>query len=164
LTNFDHPANRAVLSYLGAPERLRGSVSEAAFRKDCSPAEVSDPYYKLGTHPDLVARLWDELGKGLPADCRRVVFGTPALVRPDSGVVFGFAGGSHTYALRLPPGVRDAALTAGATTIHRYPAYPELGIAASVLDLREVGGEWVFCGWHVAEPDWCAAAYEYAGL
>jgi hypothetical protein len=163
LTNFDHPANRGVLSYLGAPERLRRSVSEAALREDCSPAEVSDPYYKLGTHPELVARLWDELGKGLPADCRRVVFGTPALVRPDSGVLFGFAGGTHTYALRLPAGVRDAALTAGATTIHRYPAYPELGIEASVLDLRDVGEAWILGGWFVAEPEWCSAAYDYAG-
>jgi hypothetical protein len=26
-------------------------------------------------------------------------------------------------------------LAAGATTVHRYPAYPELNIEASVLDL-----------------------------
>ena len=86
LINFDHPANRGVMSYLGAPERLRRSVSDAAFREECSPAEICDPYSKLGTHPELVTSLWDELGKGLPADCRRVVFGTPALVRPDSGL------------------------------------------------------------------------------
>ena len=163
MVNFEHPANRDVLSYLGGSERLRRSVSESAFREDCSPAEISDPYYKLGTHPDLVMRLWDELGKTLPADCRRVVFGTPALVRPDSGVVFGFAGGTHTYALRLPLDVRKAALVAGATTVHHYPSYPELGIHASVLDLRDVGGEWIFGRWLVSEPEWCAAAYEYAG-
>jgi len=163
LINFDHPANRDVLSYLGAPERLRRSVSAAAFREECSPEEIADPYNKLGTHPDLAMRLWDELARGLPADCRRVVFGTPALVRPDSGVVFGFAGGTHTYALRLPPDVREAALSAGATTVHHYPAYPELGIQASVLDLRDVGGEWIFGGWFVSEHEWCSAAYEYAG-
>jgi hypothetical protein len=163
LTNFDHPANRGVLVYLGAPERLRRSVSETAFRKDCSPGEISDPYYKLGTHPDVVGRLWDELGQDLPADCRRVVFGTPALVRPDSGVLFAFAGGSHTYAFRVPPRIRDAALSAGAQTVHHYPAYPELGIEASVLDLRDLGTEWVFGGWHAGEPEWCSAAYEYAG-
>lgn len=110
-----------------------------------------------------MTRLWDELANGLPADCRRVVFGAPILVRPDSGVVFGFAGGTHTYALRLPPDVREAALSAGATTVHYYPAYPELGIQASVLDLRDVGGEWIFGGWLAREDEWCSAAYEYAG-
>jgi len=163
LTNFDHPANRGVLAYLGDPERLRRSVSEAASREDCSPADVSDPYYKLGTHPDLVARLWDELGKVLSADCRRVVFGAPVLVRPDSGVLFAFAGGTHTYALRLPTDVRKAALAAGAMTIHRYPASPELGLEASVLDLRDIGDEWILGGWFVSEPQWCSAAYRYAG-
>ena len=163
MIRFDHPANRGALAYLGSPERLRISVSEAASRRDCSPADVSDPYYKLGTHPDLVARLWDELGKPLPAECRRVVYGTPALVRPDSGVLFGFAGGTHTYALRVPRDIKEAALSAGATTIHRYPAYPELGIEASVLDLNDLGPEWIFGGWYVSESDWCTAAYEYAG-
>jgi hypothetical protein len=108
-------------------------------------------------------RLWDELADGLPADCRCVVFGAPALVRPDSGVMFGFAGGTHTYALRLPPDVKAAALAAGATTVHRYPAYPGLGIQASVLDLRDVGDEWIFGGWFIFEHEWCSAAYEYAG-
>ena len=57
-------------------------------------------------HPDLVARLWDEITTLLPVDCRFVLFGTPVLMRPDSEIVFGFAGGTHTYALRLPDGVR----------------------------------------------------------
>lgn len=162
MLSFDHSANRGVLAYLGAPGRLDRSVSPAAFRKECSPAEVSDPYNSLGTHPDLVMRLWDELAGVLPADCRWVVFGTPALVRPDSGVMFGFAGGTHTYALRVPPDLKAAALSAGATTAHHYPAYPELGIQASVLDLREIGDEWIFGGWLAAELEWCAAAYEFA--
>jgi hypothetical protein len=163
LIDFDHPANRGVRSYFGAPERLRRSVSAAAFREACAPTDIPDPYNTLGTHPDLVTRLWDELADGLPHDCRCVVFGTPALVRPDSGVMFGFAGGSHTYALRVPRDVRTAALSAGATTVHRYPAYPELGIQASVLDLSDISDEWIFGGWFVSEHEWCAAAYQYAG-
>ena len=162
MVDFDHPANRGILSYLGSPERLRRSVSSAASCRECAPADVPDPFHTLGTHPDLVARLWNELGTALPADCRSVVFGTPTLVRPDSGVLFGFAGGTHTYALRLPLDVRRAALSAGAGTVHRYPAYPELGIEASVLDLSDVNDEWIFGGWFASEPAWCAAAYEYA--
>ena len=109
MLNVDHPANRGVISYLGDPQRLARSVSAAASRTECTPADIPDPYYTLGTHPDLVTRLWDELAHELPVDCRCVVFGTPALVRPDSGVLFGFAGGPHTYALRLPPALRASA-------------------------------------------------------
>lgn len=150
MVRLDHPANLGVISYLAAPERLGRSASVAAQRDECAPSDVPDPYYSLGTHPDLVARLWDELASGLPADCRRILFGTPVLVRPDSGVLFTFAGGTHTYALRVPPEVKGAALAAGATTVHHYPAYPELGIQASVLDRRDVGDEWIFGGWLAA--------------
>lgn len=162
MLNVDHPANRGVLSYLGDAQRLARSVSASASRTECTPADISNPYYTLGTHPDLVTRLWDELAHDLPVDCRCVVFGTPALVRPDSGVLFGFAGGTHTYAFRLPPDVRVSALAASATTIHCYPAYPDLGIQASVLDLGQIGDEWLMGGWFASEATWCAAAYEYA--
>src|SRR5690242_13496879 len=53
---------------------------------------VADPRHGLGTHPDLVERLW-KLDAALPERCRWVVHGHPALVHPASGVVFGFAGG-----------------------------------------------------------------------
>lgn len=157
-----HPMNAGILAHLGAPERLARSVSAARDRPSAAPGDVAQPEMRLGTHPDLVARLWDELGGVLPADCRWIVHGTPALVRPDSGIVFAFAGGTHTYALRLPPAEHAAALAAGAERVHRYPAYPELGIAASVLDLDEIGPAWVLGGWFADEPRWCRAAYDFA--
>lgn len=162
MVDLDHPLNRGVLAHLSGPARLRSSVSIVASTPECSPADVADPYYTLGTHPDLVARLWDELGSTLPVDCRSIVFGTPVLVRPDSGILFGFAGGTHTYAFRVPPDVKSDALSAGAEVVYRYPAYPELNIEASVLDLQDMGPEWVFGGWHRAEDNWCHAAYAFA--
>lgn len=111
-----------------------------------APADVVDPYYRLGTHPDLVARLWDELGGVLPVDCRGVFYGTPALIRPDTGIVFGYAGGTHNYALRLPPPKREEAMREGAT-----PAREGLG------------PEWVAGGWRAGEAGWCLAAYHFAG-
>ena len=119
------------------------------------PEEYERPYDSLGTHPDLVAHLWDELGSALPVDCRFVFFGGPALMRPDSGIVFGFAGGTHTYALRLPDAVRKEALAAGAKRVYVYPKSP-------AFDLDTVGSEWVFCQWHEAEAEWCRAAYDFA--
>jgi len=113
------------------------------------------PYDTLGTHPDLVARLWDEITSLLPQDCRFVLFGTPALIHPDTGIVFGFAGGTHTYALRLPERIRHEALAAGATRLKAYPRHPS-------LDLDSIGPEWVFCLWLKNEERWCLSAYELA--
>jgi hypothetical protein len=133
-----HPANAALFRYLVA-----------------RPDQVARPYDTLGTHPDLVARLWDEIAAPLPADCRFVVFGTPALVRPDSGIVFGFAGGTHTYALRLPEGLRKEALAAGAARVKKYPRQVP-------FDLDDIGPEWVFGAWLEGEDLWGRAAYEFA--
>jgi len=72
------------------------------------------------------------------------------------GVVFAFAGGSQTYALRLPEPERGgAAIRAGASTTRQYPD--------EQFDLREIGEEWVFGGWFRGEDDWCRAAYNFAG-
>ena len=160
---FDHPANAGILAYLGDPERLRESVSAAKDRPSCSPLEITEYHSRLGTHPELLARLWDELGATLPRDCRRVVHGSPVLVHPRTGVLFAFAGGTHTYALRLPERERAEALLAGASTVHEYPGYPHLDIEPSRLDLADFGPEWVLGGWRHAETAWCRAAFDAAG-
>ncbi|MCC6443159.1 MAG: hypothetical protein IT210_06855 [Armatimonadetes bacterium] len=160
---INHPANAGILAYLGSPERRASSASAARDRPDCAPGEVAQPEMTLGAHPDLVARLWQEIPARLPKDCRRIAYGTPVLCHPESGVIFAFGGGTHTYALRLPEAERAEALAAGAGRIHRYPAYPQIGIAASALDLEEIGPEWVFGGWLPQEPAWCRAAYRWAG-
>ncbi len=72
-------------------------------------------------------------------DCKWVAHGTPVLVRPDSGIVFGFCGGTHTYALKLP----DRAL-------------------GSPLDLSILGPDWISGRWLAQESKWCLAAYENA--
>jgi hypothetical protein len=148
LPDLSHPANAAVCRYLEG--RGRPTLPPLA-----RPEDVYNPYLNLGTHPDLVARLWDEIAASLPADCRFVVFGTPALVRPDSGIVFGFAGGTHTYALRLPETVRTQALAAGAERVKQYPRQPP-------FDLDVIGPEWVFGAWLEGEDLWGRAAYEFA--
>jgi hypothetical protein len=116
-----------------------------------------------GTHPDLIQYLWDDLGKLLPEDCHAVVYRAPVLVRPSSAIIFAFAGGSHTYAFRLPPDIRQAAMKAGATRVYHYRAYPELKIEASTFDLADVGDEWVFGDWLKGEEDWIKSAYDFAG-
>jgi hypothetical protein len=155
--NFAHPANCRLLAYFQ-------SRNERGHESELDPATVDNPYYTLGTHPEIVERLWDDLGSTLPMRCRWVMYGRPVLVHPSSGVVFGYAGGTLTYALRLPPIERAAAVKAGAKTIHEYPAYAGLDVAASRLDLGDdFGPEWVFGGWLGGEEAWCRAAFDYAG-
>ena len=161
--DFNHPANVGVLTYLGAPERLSKSVSEARHLPSCSPTSVNSPYMSLGSHPDLVARLWDEVTVKLPVKCQWIVYGTPALVNPSSGVVFAFSMGTHTYAFRLPPKEHQDAIQAGAKRVFQYPAVPSLKIDASIFDLDSIGKEWVFGFWHKSEKNWCLAAYNFAG-
>ena len=143
------PANALLLRY------FRNRSKQYNYRV---PTEVH------GTHPDLVMRLWDELGKQLPEDCHAVVYGSPVLIRPSSGIIFAFAGGTHTYAFRLPPDIREIAMKAGATRVYHYRAYPELKMEASTFDLADIGDEWVFGGWLNGEDDWIKAAYDFATI
>jgi hypothetical protein len=148
---LDHPANSGLRRHREPGHQKRGLPALA------SPDQVTRPYETLGTHPDLVARLWDELQSRLPMDCRVIFYGTPALMHPATGIVFGFAGGTHTYALRLPEPSRAQALRAGATRIKHYP------VSQPSFDLADIGPDWVFCGWFADEETWCLAAFEYAG-
>jgi GNAT superfamily N-acetyltransferase len=136
--------------------RYRESTLRPGMAAVTSPEAVARPYDTLGTHPDLVARLWDELGAALPVDCRAIFYGAPALIHPVTGTVFGFAGGTHTYALRLPGAERLRALQLGAARVTHYPS-------GASLDLDEIGEEWMFCRWYRDEEAWCRAAYEHAG-
>lgn len=153
--DLDHPANAAVL------RRLARHAPDAA--PDLAPEEVAD-HWGLGTHPDLLYFFWNELTEGWPdADrCRRIVYGRPVLVSPRSGVIFGWAGGTHTIALRLPQPEREMALAAGGVRILHFRAYPDLGIAASTDDLADAGEEWVFCDAAGDRRRWCQAARAFA--
>lgn len=146
---LENPRNAALCRYLAA---TRGPTTPPVARPD----EITDPYYSLGTHPDLVERLWDQLGRGLPLDCRGALYRTPVLIRPDTGTVFAFATGTHTYALRLPAIEREEASGRGATGV-------KTSLRGPGLDLDELGPEWVFGGWLEGEEAWCLAAYRFAG-
>ena len=119
---------------------------------------VADPLYGLGTHPDLVERLWT-LDSLLPERCRWVVHGHPALVHPHTGVIFGFAGGTLGYALRLPEAARNEADALGARSAIKMP----FEAPWDVWDASKAGPAWRFGRWLGQEAEWCRAAYDWAG-
>src|SRR5437870_12512694 len=103
-----HPANQAVLQSLGRKKEGRKVIAP--------PSSVKDPYRGCGSHPEIVERVWDQLGTELPQDCRCLLYRTPALVHPVSGVVLTVSYGTQ-YCIRLPKGTLAAARRAGARTL-----------------------------------------------
>ncbi|MBK7878790.1 MAG: hypothetical protein IPJ77_24285 [Planctomycetes bacterium] len=124
-----HPANAAILACLERFERLSSYVQSA-------PRGRVDEW-ELGAHPDLVSLLWDEVDPHLPKRCAWIVHGRPALVRPKTGVVFGFVSGTNLIVLRVP-----RALHAAFGLDERFQ-----------LRLRHPEGA-------ACEPDWVSAPFE----
>jgi hypothetical protein len=108
---------------------------------------MRDPYQEAGSHPDAVERLWDGLGNALPADCRCLVYGAPALVHPTTGAVLAFSMGTG-YFVRLPSGARGTAPAGTSTDDWRVQA------------LRDLGGDWIVGSWSEEEAGWCFELYE----
>ena len=69
------------------------------------PADAVDTnvaYWQSGTHPDIVDRVWDRLGRELCPASRCRINGNPCLVHPWIGVILAVCYGT-SYALRVPP-------------------------------------------------------------
>ena len=142
-------ANRGVLKYLGRGEKSRKMVLAA-------PDSVADPYLRQGCHPDIVQRVWDELGAGLPVECRCLIYGTPALVQDRTGVVIAICNGTQ-YNLRLTADDFRDAIARGASTRTRWSNGEEMD------SLAELGSDWIFGGWFKEEEQWCRDTYKKYG-
>jgi hypothetical protein len=143
--DISHPANALPLAYL----QRRGTNAPLLAAPGSSPR----PYDSLGSHPDVVARVWDGLGKALPEDCRWIVCGTPGLVQPATGVLLALALGTQ-YALRLPGTLADEAVRRGWKTLTTWAG-------GTQLDTRgELGPEWVFGNYKPDELAWVRQAWQ----
>ncbi len=126
--DVDHPLNAGIMK--------RGE-SRSNERILTRPADHVDPYYTLGSHPDVVEYLWDRIAPALEIDCRGVVLGTPALVEPKAGVVIALALGT-AYAFQMVDADRNMATTIGYTHLRTSST-------GESTDLREqFGPNWVF--------------------
>lgn len=124
----EHPANQGVLQSLRRWKWGRKLIA---------------PPSSVGTHPDVLERLWDELGARVPPKCRCLVYGVPALVHDLSGVALAVANGTY-YRLRVPRGTAAAARRTGARPIV-YKGF---------------GKGWIWGHFLSAEADWLRAVYE----
>jgi hypothetical protein len=161
------PANEKILRFLRNPYDFISGPKAEVFRqarlKDLAAGRVKESqspeeasWLNLGTHPDVVERLWRGITVLLPEPCAWIVHGAPALVQPRTGVIFGWAGGSRDYALRLPEKAKELALKGGAKLEARYST-------GDLLDVSELGEEWVLLNFSPGEERWCLESYDYAG-
>jgi hypothetical protein len=59
--NVRQPANAKILRYLERPGTLAGRPDVRA------PGDLHHDYWESGAHPEIVERVWDQLGRDLPA-------------------------------------------------------------------------------------------------
>lgn len=140
------PANDRVIGYL---QKLRGSAAE----DEPAPLPGSPNYWEAGAHPDVVERIWEQLGRMFPPESRRVVCGTPALVNPDSKVLIAVGIGT-AYAIRLP----SSALLAGVPPTVRTEIVWTGGARFNVQ--TEFGSDWAAGSYMPEEVTWCRQAFD----
>jgi hypothetical protein len=87
--NLNDPRNAGVIRHLEHRNELKFPPCMRAVE---SPR---DPYLHLGSHPDIVEHVWDKMVPLLQQDCRCIVYGTPALVAPRSGIMLAQAFGTQ---------------------------------------------------------------------
>jgi hypothetical protein len=147
---FEHPKNQGILECLQVIGQFtRGPLS-------CHPSEAEDPYYLLGTHPDLVEVLWDKLTVEIPVDTRWILHARPVLIHPGTKIIFAFATGTQTYALRIPAGLRPEANAEDASQQYKYAD-------GTIFDLAECDPDWIFGGNIPDEARLCLVAFQAAG-
>ena len=142
-----------------AVDRVLDKIARGPIRPDPpvsqSLGEVADPWYGLGTRPDIIEIMWN-LDDTLPQQCRWVFWGRPALVHPDTGVVFAIGIGTIGHVIRLPPQVLEAAEPRHARTVVS-------GNPGQTFNIGPAGPEWRFVSPRPPEAAWCRAAYDFAG-
>ena len=92
----------------------------------------------------------------LPQRCRWVFWDGPALVHPETGVVFAVGTGTIGIVFRLPPEVLASADPAHAKVTQTYTHGP-------TFDIGPAGAEWRLIGYEAPGAEWCRAAYDFAG-
>ena len=140
--------NRGLVRYLKNANRVPPFPDPVTL-----PENHPDPYWKSGNHPEIVERIWDYFGSSFPGDCKVLVYGAPALVHPDCGVVFALAIGT-SYALRIPENSMAAAVVAGCQTENQWSDGNTTNLE------KEFGRGWVFGGWRDEEKQWLLSTYE----
>jgi hypothetical protein len=118
-----------------------------------APDSHPDPYWELGSHPEVVEHVWDILGATLPIDCRAIIYGRPGLIHPPTGIIFALAYGT-AYVIRVPGDTIKTALKAGCTIERTWSSGDQTNLK------KELGRGWIFGNWLEQEIQWLLQTYK----
>jgi hypothetical protein len=138
--NFEIPENRTVLKIGFGSTRYLPTHHYSG---------RGDP---LGVHWDFIRDFYDKVGAKVPRECKWVIWGRMCFVHPMTGIIFGFGGGTHFYALRLRVELAAEACNAGALPLDTLPD-----------EFPIYGPEWIRPHFAPQHSEWAVVAYEYAG-
>ena len=136
-----HSMNQPLLN------NMRRRKQRVTVKPIVSPDMTSDPYMQAGSHPDIVARIWNDLGAVLYEDRQAIVYGSPALVHPEAGIVLAVAYGT-SYLIRVPAESIQNALKIGCLIEKEWSDGSRTDVVA------EMGPGWVFGCWAEEEKRW----------
>jgi hypothetical protein len=146
---FDSRHNAKVLAHLARDMKPEGLTS-------MSRREYQGSYYAW-THPDLSDQFWSLAGS--VRDSQWVLYERAVLIHPETGIIFGFAGGTSTIALRL-----------SADELAEAFNDPEYGRSVKgykpALSASEFGDDWALINPFRNDSraqGWFKAAHDYAG-
>lgn len=156
--DLEHPAHRGLIAYFRDADGADGAETASAESSDDAAPPIAPweagprPYLGMGSHPDVVTRVWDVLGAALPEAGRAVVFGAPSLVHAQRGIVLAMAFGT-SYLLHLPGAIAAEASERGYKTRETWSD-------GAVTELAETfGAGWVFGRWLDEEEAWMRDAF-----
>jgi len=115
--------------------------------------EGPEQYCGAGSHPDVVQRVWIELGKHFPKESKCHIFGSPALYNPQTGLIFAICNGTR-YCIRIPESRLEEAKDFGLMESTTWSG----GATTNVSE--EYGHGWLFGAWHDKEEEFCKEMYE----
>jgi hypothetical protein len=147
--SMNHPMNVHLLAHMAL--RYRDLVPIAGPN-----SSEKDPYRELGSPPDTVSRVWDEIGSALAPVCRCLLYGRPALVAPTSGVVLAVTWGMP-YIINVPPSAVPIAKKLRGDFMARMVEDGKIDVT------KEFGVGWIFGCWLMEELAWCQQVFGAVG-
>jgi hypothetical protein len=96
----------------------------------------------------MVTRLWKDINDSLPSDCRALVYGTPALVQPETHRLLAVAFGTQ-YIIRVASTAIEKGLPENYVTVLKWSN-------GKTTDLADFGPDWVAGKWRAEDLEWCA--------
>jgi hypothetical protein len=137
MSDVQQPANEKVLLSLKRPsERLLSPPDSGSFS-----------YWNRGCHPDIVERIWQQLAAPLGSESRCLIYGTPSLICPATGLILAVGYGT-AYCVRVPIKCQTEAVAAGAKISQQWSG----GSTTNIQD--EFGSDWFFGAWLKQELAW----------